>query len=866
MRVVKPSRLSVLTRPYRWRGTDMLGAAVMAMATLDDRRALMPEQELWRVGSEEAGGLLDLGLPKAEAEFLISGLAYTRHQTDKTACAVQARVGGLEKSLLVFGDRYWLDGHATAPAAFDAIRVDWAHAYGGPDHPGNPLGLGIRAQRINGVQAVPLPNVELPHGRVTRPGQDVPPAGFHAIAPDNPERFARMGTRYDEHWLRQDFPGFAADMDWHYFNAAPPDQWWVGRSEVPAGAEYEIRNMHPDCAVQRGRLPDWRVRCFANRHGPAAALREIAMRLTTAWFFPHRDRVLLIWHGAMEIAESDAADIAHVMPAIELPDASRGMEHYEDVLRRRTDPREGAIHALLDGDLAAAALYADAPDPPLPDVAARPLARNVYAGTERRRASYRQTLAAEGLNPDDFLPPPMTPPPRIKMDELPALLEQAGQERKKGEDLLARARDDMLRDPDLRRVGEAAGMDIDAIAQPDAGGPLTARFDPGALKRQLREFQERFPAARATADSTSMQVDQLYLHTAHIGAGPDAMPPLRARRTRRRLAAIYRRDRDFTGMHLVGADLSGMDLRGSCFRGASLEGATLDGACLDDCDFTQAVLARASMSAGSLARARFDRANLAAVHFDGVSLAAADLDQATLDSARFSSCSFAAARLTRTRLGESRFAQCDFRGATLEEAVPLKAVFQACHFGDAVLHRCAFMECTLADTVFSRARLTRCAFVHGVFGAAVDFSGARLEMSSFSSGTQLPHACLDDAELRQCGLRGVRLEGASLARARLHGSDLSECVFVDACLDDIQASESLFVRADFTGASLRGANLMQSLMGRADFTRTDLRGANLFRADLGEALLDGSTSLSGAYTAGAKLWPRRRAGAAGPSS
>jgi hypothetical protein len=103
-----------------------------------------------------------------------------------------------------------------------------AHAYGGADHPANPLGLGTQTRRVNGV------------------------------------------------------------------DAAPQDQWWNGRTEVPVGAEHEIWNMHPDRAVQRGHLPDWRVRCFADRHGSAGELREIAMRLTTAWFFPHHDRVLLI--------------------------------------------------------------------------------------------------------------------------------------------------------------------------------------------------------------------------------------------------------------------------------------------------------------------------------------------------------------------------------------------------------------------------------------------------------------------------------------------------------------------------------------------------------------------------------------------
>src|SRR3546814_20053315 len=68
--------------------------------------------------------LLDLGVPKPCAEFLVSGQAYTAHQPDRTACVARVRVGSLQKSLVVLGDRYWLDGRAPAPQPYESLRSE----------------------------------------------------------------------------------------------------------------------------------------------------------------------------------------------------------------------------------------------------------------------------------------------------------------------------------------------------------------------------------------------------------------------------------------------------------------------------------------------------------------------------------------------------------------------------------------------------------------------------------------------------------------------------------------------------------------------------------------------------------------------
>src|SRR3546814_13081987 len=139
-----------------------------------------------------------------------------------------------------------------------------------------------------------------------------------------PRRFRRAGNYHDS-WLQDGVPGFLDTLDPHFFNAAPPDQWWPDQPELAPGTDYEIWNMHPQQARLHGVLPDWRARCFLRRTD-SQALEAVALRLTTAWFFPDRDRVLLVYQGAADIAEDAGADVDTLMPALDPPHPMRSDE------------------------------------------------------------------------------------------------------------------------------------------------------------------------------------------------------------------------------------------------------------------------------------------------------------------------------------------------------------------------------------------------------------------------------------------------------------------------------------------------------------------------------------------------------------
>ncbi len=857
MKTVKPFRLSIVPRPYRWKAQDCLGVSVVALASLGEEPQLFSEQELWQTISEETGtgAVFDLGIPKAVPEVLVSGFGYTAHQNDKTVCAVGLRMAGLEKSLSVSGDRYWLGGRPTVPRPFDRMPLGWAHAYGGPGHAENPLGMGTVDEVINGVQVRRLPNVELPTARMVVQDRRVAPGSFDAMPPDWPQRMALLGEKYGRGWLEKDFPGFADDMDWRFFNAAPLDQRWPTLQELPAQAPYELRNMHPEKAILSGRLPDWRARCFLSFQKDGTQLRELALRLTTAWFFPHRERVALIWHGACPIAEDDAVDVKHIMPALELAGDPRTFDHYQQVLLRRVDPEKGAVHALRDSDLAPKAILGHWSAMASGDAMNSPMQRNLRAGRQRAYEAAHARLVAQGLDPDKYLAKPEAAAAQTDVEDFPELLvqleNQAMQEKKRARQV-------------RRELSERPKPGVLEPAAAQTGEPTRHRFDPDALVRQLAQLDELPQGAdgspRWTPQMSSrmaMQIRGAYRYSAHLSAAARPMQADRTAQVRMKLQQADPAARDFAGMNLVGADLSGMDLRGANFSGAMLEDADLSGAMFDDCDFSRAVLARARLVRTSMAGCKLTDANLGSAHCESAVFSDADFSDANCHGTVFDSCNLAGATFSQTRLVESRWIRCDLRRTTWWQATLMKMSLQDLAFDGAVFTQTVWTESELHGTSFVGATFVRCGWIDTDCRSA-DFSEASLDACSFAHGTSLAGAVLRDALLKQCGLRTTGMQGADLTGARLDGSDFSECDLRQARLDRVVGGEALFVRADFTGASLRGANLIDANLSKAILSLADLSEANLFRADVSQALMEPSTRLDGAYTHGAKIWPVRR--------
>ena len=870
MKTIKPFRLGLLTRPYRWQRRDVLGVAVFALVDIAQAPTLLMDQELWKLAGAEAGGLLDLATPKLCPEVLVAGHAYPHDPASPGACAVRLKVGAIDKSLLVFGDRYWLDGKATAPQPFERMRLDWSRAYGGPGCAENPLGIGAQEEDVNGVRVRRLPNIEHPQERVASPSQRVAPAGFTAMPMDRPQRAALLGRQYGQQWLEHDFPGFASDMDWRFFNAAPPDQWGPANSALAGGADFELWNMHPEHEVLRGRLPDWRARCFVSRQTDGSALEEVALRLTTAWFFPDRAQLALIWHGALPVREDDAADILHIMPALEHAGQARDMAHYQTVMGQRLETELGAVHALLDAQLVPEDICGELPQAAMEATVQRPSNRNLHAGAARRHARERESLLAQGLDPDLYMVPLEPPSKAPDLADLPQTIQRMQQELEEAKRLSGGPAARALADPNLPSMAAVSGVDVDALRKLEDDGKLPAGFDPRVVKRHIADFDAN-PHAQAergvqqTADSPPSlsqtlgpQVHQAYQQSAHQFAPPPPMPPLRARRTRMKLEARLKGDRDCRDMNLTGADLSGMDLSGVDFQRAILAGARLAGARLDGCNLADAVLAGADLTRASVRGADMSRANLGRTQCVQTDFTESRIMETIWDHASCEDCSFASSVWLLGRLHQARLRGCDLSGASFEQWAAMMAAFEDCRFHEARLNQCVFMQGTMANADFSRADLLRVSFMDVEFSGRHSLENATLDGCAYAGRVALAGACLRGMRFKVGSMRGAMLDRADLRGAQLAASDFSNCSLREADLSGVAVPDTHFVRADFTGARLRNANLINSLLGKAILLRADLTGANLFRADVAQAQMDGSTGLDDAHTQGAKLWPARQ--------
>lgn len=872
MKTVKPLRLSVITRPFLRQGEQRLAVTTMAMVAMNGRPVLSPEPELWKTLADELGPAtaVDMGIPKARAEVLASGFAYTAHQPDKTQCAVRVQLAGMRRDLAVSGDRYWAGGRATQPLPFDTMRIDWAHAYGGPAFADNPLGRGHDIETVDGQRVQRLPNIEDPGRRVQRPSEQPDPASFGAVDITWPRRMRLIGQQYDEAWRAELFPGFAKDMDWRLFNAAPPPQQFDDASEIPAGAPFALWNMHPEVPIQQGFLPRWRALAFVVRGAAPGQPEAVAQRLTTAWFFPHLDRVLLIFHGETAIAEDDASDITHVMPALEDIGAPRGADHYATVLRQRCDPGHGALYMFREDDL----LPEDAIGPWLdqPDAAAESaLVRNMRERGAQAREELKQQALAAGHKARHFnerqLPAPFGRLPTLR--ELPAFVAQA--------DAYAR---------EQRAQGEVERQRLQREADANAAESRKVGFDTGQLVREYDRAELKGPpqvdsasvtagfagiaTATGTAPPPQAQVDAmrdmaasgergllaLYRGGAQHQAVVDPVTAERQTALRARVEAVLASDRDFTEMDLTGADLTGLDLRGACFRRALLESADLRRVPCDDADFSEAVLVRAQLSGASLRRAKLHDTNLAGVECEGANFAGVTLEGTKFEKSNFSGCDFSGARMHHLQVIGSRFSGCNFDEVDAAFVGLLSdASVTQCSFHRARLHKVAFLSCEVARLDFTGAELEACAFTHTNCDDAMVFAGALLRSTCFAGNSSLRNAVFEGATLVQCSLREVSMRGARLSRATLDTCDLSSCDLGASDLSEAQAPDSLFIRADLSRASLRGANLMTANFNKALLASADLREANLFRADMSQIRIDGITETRGAYLDQVKTVP-----------
>lgn len=245
---------------------------------------------------------------KLATDVVLIGHAYP----DRLGAAkvdVTLKVGTLQKTVRVFGERYWTNTigfkRISSPESFDKIPLVYERAFGGWDRansnprkytyePRNPFGKGYGKF----AEGKKLPNLEDPKYLIKNPKDKPPPAGFGFIGPEwEPRRFY-AGT-YDENWMKKKMPLLPEDFDRLYYNAAHPDL--ISKGYLKGNEPVEIVN-----ASQKGLLK-FHLPGITSPEGIIILKNEttnkIDTNLDTAIINTDENILFLIWRGHVDIHE-----------------------------------------------------------------------------------------------------------------------------------------------------------------------------------------------------------------------------------------------------------------------------------------------------------------------------------------------------------------------------------------------------------------------------------------------------------------------------------------------------------------------------------------------------------------------------------
>jgi uncharacterized protein YjbI with pentapeptide repeats len=875
MKVIKPLKLGLLTRCYEYQRCFHLGVSIFGLIPLADQGALQSEVSLWKFAAEQLGkdAVLDAGIPKSKPEFLVTGSAYTPGRRPMSGCQVRARLGKREKLLHVIGDRYLNGLLSTDPEPFDAMPLDWTRAFGGEGFDKNPLGKGFKPVRRGAAWVKALPNIIYPTSVDLTDDQLVEPAGFGPLDLSWPQRMSKAGT-HDDRWLKEDFPGFARDIDWTFFNLASPDQWLDQplRGDEP----YLLENMHPEKPVLTGNLPGVWARCYISRHVEGGEkFEEVEMSLSTVWFFPHAERAVLIFQGRALVQEEDAADVVHILAGWERIGEAKGVEHYRQVLARRLDKEKGHLAALQDEELLPAGM--NEPDPAIEAERAmiaseELLEKNLRRKAEMERQRGRALVASFGLDPDQFGPPALPAEQKVSdIGRLPDWIDQVEKDAQKHQAMLEAQNAE--RDKFLEQLCAQAGMDFKAFRAKQKETPTgPPRYSAAKHLQSMRELFEKCrlegvplngidemlndPKRRKMMETAEAKLKEMYRLGAHRQKAAPAMPPDQAKRLRADILEAYLKGESFAGRDLTGADLSGMDLQGADFECAFLESVDFSGANLQGCRFKNAVLAHAVLTTADLTKAVLEQANIGGARLAGATCRWANVENAILAGADLTGADFQYANLQGVDSHGAVFRDADFSGGHTQRMNFLECDLRGVKLAGANMEKCVFLHADVTGVDFSLSSLQSATFL-GVRGRKAKFRGANLSGACFVEQCDFEGADFAEANLFRTNLRGTALKGCDFTRARLDEADLSLCDLRQASFQRATALEARFVKADLAGAVMGSLKAINAVFQRADLRGANLRGANLFQSDLARVYADSQTVFDQALMKKVRIYPLR---------
>ncbi len=762
-----PFEHGVIYWPIRPPRTSML-VVVKATVALEDGSAQLAEKQ------EPTTGALhwdddptrsyrhpsDFALLKPRGECFVVGSCRTLTERPVDQTVLGFRIGDLQRSLRVYGDRTWVGGSPSRPVPFTEMPLAWERSFGGPGNATNPVGRGL-ADDANGVAW--LPNLEDANRPIAARGDRPPPACTAPLGMTWPARTRYVGT-YDAKWQKTRSPWLAEDFQFAFFNEAPPEQqiegYWRGDERI------ELKHLHPRVPAVRAKLPGVRARAFVER---GDAFDEVPLVLDTVTIDADRGLAFLVWRGTVELSHDRLAPDG--IDRLFLMHEPLGMASSVSACRQRMGARIAADQAELESMAGTAPPAAQEPgvddtiDDAVGDLAAV-------------RAAAEQIRAAEAPQEDA------------------------------GAAALEKLKHDLTN----------AGIDVEKILA-EAEGQELAMPEPADTEKLIEQLQNG-PVPVPPELIEQLRNPEPEPEDPYEPPQPEEPPDLRAlvvalHRQKRPIRG------DFTGANLAGLDLPGLDasdaiLLDANFRGANLTGARLDGATLVRADFLSAVLSKVSARDADLTEAVLEDAKLEGANLAGATMIRAELQQAKLDGARLDKADLTSADLEGASLREAScnatvFNQASLAGATFERANLTSARFYGVRATQISLDRAELAGLRVGRGADLSGSSARGAKAHESHWRDSTLEGVRFD-GTMLMGADFSQSRMAGAVFVGCVLRRARFIEGQLEGARLDGADMYEATFREADLTGATFRNASLFRADFYRArgdrvDLSGANV-----------------------------------------------------------
>jgi len=253
-------------------------------------------------GGPGAGSLVydsDFYLTKPTTDVLLHGHAYASGGKPATSVDVSLRIGDLQKTLRVTGDRAYqhsVSGVSIgSPQPFMRMPLVYERAYGGrePDPVKDPARPHFDQYNPVGTGLVPVPGKIAPNIETMGSNGGSKPAGFGPIPAHWRQRVQHAGT-YDEAWQKNRFPLYPIDLDDRFFLCSPEDQ--RPKHFFRGGEPVELLNLTPT-----GRMAFLLPRLAFRFETDIKGKPRITHRgtLHTVILEPDVPRVVLVWRTSL---------------------------------------------------------------------------------------------------------------------------------------------------------------------------------------------------------------------------------------------------------------------------------------------------------------------------------------------------------------------------------------------------------------------------------------------------------------------------------------------------------------------------------------------------------------------------------------